>query len=196
MRGGPGEARRVSVDPDTAAPVDYGTFFATLTEHLFLRFSLSRNATSFDQDDAAGLSAERSFDYYLLEKHMLLRLLLAYMQPSARPIYPRAWKPRSTCSSGRACQPRAVPAPQRRRKSAGCARKAAPCHACSHDRTLQSESTVPTLRRLRRRLTVCACLPVLPDKQHHCTPVVGPLISDSESTAFKLTVTRTLRQSN
>ena len=30
--------------------------------------SLSSNATGFDQDDAAGLAAERAIDYYLLEK--------------------------------------------------------------------------------------------------------------------------------
>ena len=33
---------------------------------------LSSNATGFDQDDAAGLAAERAFDCQLLEKGMLL----------------------------------------------------------------------------------------------------------------------------
>ena len=42
-----------------------------------LSLSLSSNATGFDQDDAAGLAAERAFDYHLLEKRMLLKLLHA-----------------------------------------------------------------------------------------------------------------------
>ena len=40
-----------------------------------LSLSLSSNATGFDQDDAAGLAAERAFDCHLLEKRMLLKLL-------------------------------------------------------------------------------------------------------------------------
>ena len=39
---------------------------------------LSRNATGFDQDDAAGLDAERAFDYHLLEQRMLLEAADAY----------------------------------------------------------------------------------------------------------------------
>ena len=73
--------------------------------------SFSSNATGFDQDDAAGLAAERAFDYHLLEKRLLLEAdaceCTLQMQPSARPIYPCACRPRSTCSSGRVCHPQA-----------------------------------------------------------------------------------------
>ena len=73
--------------------------------------SAVRPATGFDQDDAAGLAAERAFDCHLLEKRMLLEAAASectlQMQPSARPVYPRAGRPRSTCSSGQACHPHA-----------------------------------------------------------------------------------------
>ena len=39
--------------------------------------SLSQQRDWLDQDDAAGLAAERPFDYHLLEKRMLLKLLHA-----------------------------------------------------------------------------------------------------------------------
>ena len=58
---------------------------------------LSRNATGFDHDDAAGLDA---FDCH---RRMQAPHTLLQMHPSARPVYPRAWKPRSTCSNSRAC---------------------------------------------------------------------------------------------
>ena len=54
---------RLVVDPDAVSAVDCGTFLAALTERLLGRpasshqqdflFSISRNATGFDQDDAA-----------------------------------------------------------------------------------------------------------------------------------------------
>ena len=56
--------------------------------------SLFSNTTGFDQDDAAGLAVERAFDYHLLEKRLLLEAAACectlQMQPSARPVYPRA----------------------------------------------------------------------------------------------------------
>ena len=77
--------------------------------------SLYSNATGFDQDHAAGLAAERAFGYHLLEKRMLFEAA-AYVktnapsqkQPSARPVYPRAWKPHKRSSlpaSGPLCLP-------------------------------------------------------------------------------------------
>ena len=72
-----GAARDSSVDPDTAAPVDCSTFLAALTKLLFhspalshqkaFLFSLSRNATCFDQDNTTGLDAS---DCHQLEKRM------------------------------------------------------------------------------------------------------------------------------
>ena len=50
-----------------------------------LIFSLSRNTTGFDQDDAAGLAAERAFDDHLLEKRMLLDAA-ACAPTSTRPV--------------------------------------------------------------------------------------------------------------
>ena len=99
--------------------------------------SLSSNATGFDQDDAAGLAAERAFDCHLLEKRLLLEAdaceCTLQMQPSARPVYLRAYRPRSTCSSGRACHPHACyvcPSAGQQFCRLLCARKAAPRHAC------------------------------------------------------------------
>ena len=109
--------------------------------------------TGFDQDDAAGLV---NFDYHLLEKHTLLEAD-AYatgehtlqMQPSARRICPRAWKPRSIGSSSRASivLP-AVPASQWCPAVLERQLPATPAVG-----SLSSESTAPTLRRLRRCLT-------------------------------------------
>ena len=99
------------------------------------------------------------------------------MQPSARPVYPRACRPRSTCSSGRACRPHACCA-----CTLSCARKAIPRHSAVGP--LSSKSTVLTLLRLRRRLTpaqtvpVCLWCPSLPDKSRFATLVVGPLTSE------------------
>ena len=60
---------------DQAQHAGCGTFHADVTERLFRLpasslVSLSRNAASFDQDDVAGLAAERAFDYHLLKKRM------------------------------------------------------------------------------------------------------------------------------
>ena len=105
-----------SVDPDTIPPrrstvapflqpalnASSAVWPAASSHRQAFLFSRSRNATGFDQDDAAGLAAERALDYHLLEKSMSLMVLEVYkrMHPSsARRIYPRAWKPRSTCSS-------------------------------------------------------------------------------------------------
>ena len=91
----------------------------------------------------------------------------AYMQSNAPsrcshprgPSIPDLWKPRST-SSGRAWHPHACCAcPSEARKSAGCARKAGrslgpatpgPLSSDSDSTASDSDSTVPTLRRLQR----------------------------------------------
>ena len=90
------------------------TLHAASTERFFLgparrldSLSLSSNATGFDQDDTAGLAAERAIDYYLLENSILFETAACkctlQIQPSARPFYSCACRPHSTCSSGRAC---------------------------------------------------------------------------------------------
>ena len=96
--------------------------------------SLSSNATGFDQDDAAGLAAERAFVCHLLEKRMLLKLLHA--NALSRCSHPRRRggksipAPAARAAPAQAVEPAiltpAVPAPERRRKSADCARKAPP----------------------------------------------------------------------
>ena len=97
--------------------VDCGTFLAALSasERLFRRPARSRlvsstglpllptllpsqNTTGFDQDYVAGLDA---FDYYLLEKRMLLEATLR-KQPSARPVYPA---PGGRAASAQAVEP-------------------------------------------------------------------------------------------
>ena len=82
------------------------------------------------------------------------------MQPSVQPVYPRAWRPCSTCSSGRMPASRLLclplsgatrdpsPPSQLCRHCGGCG-----SHACSN----------------------CACLPVVTEKPRPCTLVVGPL---------------------
>ena len=117
---------------------------------------------STTEEDTAGLAAERAFDNRLLEKRTVLEAAAACaevtvdrcslrMQPSARPVYPRAWKPRSACSSGRAAchrawhpSPHACGACLGPSAAPGSAEMAAPRHAGS----LSSESHVPTLQRL------------------------------------------------
>ena len=84
---------------------------AALSHQQAFCFSLSSNATGFrvDQDDAAGLAVERAFDYHLSDREAhdaacCLSLEAAQCDlnlnsPSrfARPVYPRTWKPGSTC---------------------------------------------------------------------------------------------------
>ena len=122
--------------------------------------------------------------------------LRVQMQPTARPDYPRARKPRSPCLlrlplSGRMTgqgtlrvqmQPTARPDyPRARKPRSTCllrlplsGRKAAPCPTVG---PLSSESTVPTLRRLRCRLihacSDCACLPVVPCSHLLCMSLSG-----------------------
>ena len=113
------------------------------------------------------------------------RLLFAYRrmhppdQPSALPVCPRSRKPRSTCSSCRACPP--VPAPHRG--------SAVPKgHARSRTPFLRVNSTnAAAVAALPRACSDCACLPVVTNQLRLCTPVVGPLAF--ESTAFPVTVT-------
>ena len=98
-------------------------------------------------------------------------------QPSARPVHPRAWTPRSgICSSGSACHPHA------------CARKAAPrraARACSRTPLFRVNSAdAAAVAALPPACSDCACLSVVPDKPRLCTPVVGSLTS--EATALTL----------
>ena len=99
------------------------------------------------------------------------------MQPSARPVHPRAWTPRSgICSSGSACHPHA------------CARKAAPrraARACSRTPLFRVNSAdAAAVAALPPACSDCACLSVVPDKQRLCTPVVGSLTSEATSPAI------------
>ena len=129
------------------------------------------------------------------------------VQPSALPIYPLVWKSRKP-----AVFTPAVPAAQRQRqrrqqrqwqcsgsavavlhrKYTGYARKAAPRHA--YRRPLSSESTVPTLLRLRRRLTpaksVPVCLQCLTSRVSAGQFMLVIRLLTSKSTAFKLTLRR------
>ena len=147
--------------------------------------------TGFDQDDAAGLV---TFDYHLLEKRTLLEAA-AYatdehtlqMQPSARRICPRAWKSRSIGSSSRASivLP-AVPASQWCPAVLERQLPATPAVG-----SLSSESTAPTLRRLRRCLT-----PQAAQNAHLCTTVVRSLTSDSTASPRRGRPTHSTQYSN
>ena len=109
-----------------------------------------------------GLAVEGTFDYYLLEKRMLLEVEAAarectlQMPSSARPTPASA-------------------EPQLARKSAGCARKAAPqCHACPRNPPFRVHCVEDAVAAVPPRAgSDCACQPVMPDNQI-CTPVVGP----------------------
>ena len=75
----------------------------------------------------------------------------------------------------------AVPAPQQGRKSADCARKAAPRRATPAVGPFSSESAVPALQQAPPyACSDCACLHVVPDKPRLCTLVVGPLTSECD----------------
>ena len=79
----------------------------------------------------------------------------------------------------------AVPAPQRRSKSAICVRKAAPCHTCGRTPLLQVNcAEAVAVAAPPHASSDCACLPVVQDKPRLCTSVVGTLTS--ESTALTL----------
>ena len=173
-----GVAGGSSVHPDTAAPVDCGTFLAALTERLLgspasshqqdFLFSISRNATRFDQDDAAGLDAERAFDYHLLEKRMLLEAAVcAQTNALSRSSHPRspsippAWKPRGICSSGRACHPHTCFAHPS--AAPGCARKTTPRHCCCRTPLIRVNcADAAAVATLPHAYSDCACLPVVP----------------------------------
>ena len=99
------------------------------------------------------------------------------MQPSARPVHPRAWTPRSgICSSGSACHPHA------------CARKASPrraARACRRTPLFRLNSAdAAAVVALPPACSDCACSSVVPEKPRLCTPVVGSLTS--EATALTL----------
>ena len=170
------------VDPETAAAVDCGTFHAARTERLFRRparsfpspatLSLSSSATGFDQDDAAGLATERALDSHLLEKRMLLEAAVRMHPPDAAiraaRLSPRLQPaPAARAAPAQALEPGiltpAVPAPERRHKSAGCAREAAPRHACCRTPLLRANCADAAAvcgsasRLLSLRLCLSAC---------------------------------------
>ena len=73
----------------------------------------------------------------------------------------------------------AVPAPQRGRKPADCARKTAPRIACSRTSTLRvSFAGAAAVAAPPHACSDCAYLPVVPDKPRLYTLVVGPLTSE------------------
>ena len=101
------------------------------------------------------------------------------MQPPARPVYPRTWKPRSTCSNCRACHPHACCA------GPSAARKAAPRHACRRTTLLRVIcANAAAAAAPPHAGSECTCLPVVPDKPRRYLLVAGPLTS--ESTALTL----------
>ena len=107
-QGDPGEVLREAnltwINP--AAPVDCGTLHAASTEHFF-RCPASRLVSlSLQQRD--WLRPGRRSWPCCRARHRLLSAREAckctlQIQPSARPFYPCACRPRSTCSSGRVC---------------------------------------------------------------------------------------------
>ena len=99
-RGGdPGEVRR------EAHPMSIPKLQRRSTVAPFMQPALSASSAVWL------VAVEPAFDYHLLEKRKLLEAAACectlQMQPSARPVYPRACRPRSTCSSGLACHPHA-----------------------------------------------------------------------------------------
>ena len=78
------------------------------------------------------------------------------MQPPARPVYPRTWKPRSTCSNCRACHPHACCA------GPSAARKAAPRHACRRTTLLRVICANAASRLLRLYLSACGARQAAP----------------------------------
>ena len=166
--------------------VDCGTFLAALSasERLFRRPARSRlvssaglpllppplpfqNTTGFDQDYVAGLDA---FDYYL---RMLLEVTLR-KPPSARPVYPCAWRPRSIGSSGRASRPHAC-------RACPAAAPATPAVGLGRTPLLRvNYADAAVVAALPHACSCCPCLPMVPDKPRLCMPVTP------ESTASKL----------
>ena len=149
---------------------------------------LSRNATGFGQDDTAGLDA---FDYHLLEKSMLLEATacLQTIAPSKcnHPRGPSIPTPGNRPAPAQSVEPAiltpAVPAAQWR-----------PAVLKGRSPPRPPQDSTPPSKLCRRcggcgtasrpACSDCACLPAVLDKQRLCTPVVGPLTS--ESTALTL----------
>ena len=147
----------------------------------------SGNKTGFDQDDAAGLAAERAIDDQLLGKRMLLEdAACVQTNTPFRCSHPRS--PSTPALGSRAAPAHsfepaiftpAVPAQQRRLKSAYCARRPLPA--------IPAEDNSPPSQLCRRgsgcgaapRLLLLCLSAVVPDKPPRCTPVVGPLSSES-----------------
>ena len=124
---------------------------------------------------------------YLFEKRILLEAAAAVLHANAsfifrhpQLVYPRAWKPRSTCSSGLACHAHACCAcpsapSQRRHKSAGCARKAAPRHARYRTPLLRVNcANAAAVVAPPQASSDFACLPLVPGKQRLCSLSSGP----------------------
>ena len=133
-RRGRGAPRGSCIDPDTAAPLDTGCASSAVRPAA----QASSHQEASTRKTQLALMPLTATDECTLQ-----------MQPSAPlSVYHSTWKQSSTCSSGRACHPHACcpypsPAPV-------CAER--PLPASSAVGPLSSESTVPTLHRLRRRL--------------------------------------------
>ena len=94
-RGGPGEVRRdahpsIPISPRRSTVAPSMQLALSASSAVRPAASLSSNATGFDQDDAAGLAAERAFDYHCSRSAYCLKLMhkcTLQMQPCARPVY-------------------------------------------------------------------------------------------------------------
>ena len=110
----------------------------------------------------------------------------------SHPRGPSIPAPASHAAPAKAAEPAiltpAVPAPQRGRKSADCARKAAPSIACSTTPLLRVSCVgAAAVAAPPHVCSDCACLPVVPDKPRICTlvdVVVGPLTSECDRVRY------------
>ena len=135
-----------SVDTDTAAPVDCGNFLAALTERLFrypasshrqaFLFTLSSNATGFDQDTQLALLQSAPSTIICWRSAFRLRLLHAYRRMHT----PSSCHPHACC----ACPSAA--------------------HVCARKTPLIRASCADAVAALPHALSDCACLPAVPDK--------------------------------
>ena len=164
---------------------------ASASHRWIFLFSLFRNAPGFDQDDAAGLDA---FDCHLLEKRTLLEAAACYRRTHPPDVAIRAAYLSLRQAVESAMLMPAVPASQRRPVVPA----ERPLPATPAVGSYPSESTVPTLRLLRRRRTpahtapVCLLCPTSrasarlslgPSPPSHCIAAAPPYLLDA---VFKL----------
>ena len=178
-RGDPCEVQREAnltlIDP--AAPVDCGTFHAARTERFFSCPARRLVSLSLQQRDWLR-PGRRSWP--CCWARMVLEAA-AYASSLSRCNHPRGQSipaPAGRAAPDLAVEPAmltpAVPSPQRRRKSAGCARQAASRSACHRTPSfLVNCAHIAAAAAPPHACSDCACLPVVPDKQRLCTLVVG-----------------------